>query len=324
MPLDPSSLLNDFDPAAAMAAASQLRDMASKSPAALLEQLGGQDFIDGIPSNLTSQLTPLLAKAAPADMLAAVNTAAAAMQDAAKLQKLVDSLPAGALGDLAPADLAKLVKDNVPAFLADQAPNLASLAQAAGLPGVPTLPALPRDAAGLVNGLRDAAPGLYQQALAQIPVPPIPRVLPEDVPLPDPQDISQAVSQCAHAAGAATPARVIEQALAAAPPLPPEVTDVVGPPGQFAEEFAGAMAEVVNRIPELPSAVPDIAGMMSLLGAPGAVPVKAATEALQGMAEAYAAMAPDATPSPAALAAAGRQLQQAAEQMPADALAALF
>ncbi len=358
MPFDPTAPLDNFSPAAACAAADQLRALASQAPAGLLDQMGGQDFLSGMPSNLVSQLTPALGDLAPADMLGAVNSAAGALQDAAQLQQLMDSLPAGALQQLAqsaPAgsDLAKLVKDNIPAFLADQIPNLGALAQAAGLPGIPAMPNLPgmpsipgapdfaglmqglqnqipgmpftpQQMAGLVSGLAGQAPGLYQQALDQIPVPPIPRVLPEDVPLPDPTDLTDAVAGCAETAGM-THEQKVEEALGMAPPLPPDVAEAMGgAPADIADEFVGGMGEVANRLNECPGMVQEAAGMMSLLGGPANVPIADVTQGLQGMTDAYSATACDGAQSMEDLANAGNQLQNAVEQMPADALAGMF
>ena len=177
MPLDPSSLLNNFSPAAASSAVDQLRSAASQSPAGLVDKLGGQDFLDGMPSNLVSQLTPLLSQMAPADLLSAVNTAAGAMQNPAQLGQLMNSLPPGALDSLkalAPPgnELAQMVQNNIPALLADQLPNLGPLAQAAGLPTIPPMPdlaGLPTQAAGLVNDLRAQAPALYNRRSAKSP-----------------------------------------------------------------------------------------------------------------------------------------------------------
>ncbi len=364
MSFDPSAPLDNFSPAAACAAADQLRALAGQAPAGMLDQLGGQEFLNGMPSNLVSQLGPMLGDAAPADMLGAVNTAAGALQDPAQFQQLVDSLPAGALDQLAAAapggsDLAKLVKDNIPAFLAEQIPNLAALAQAAGLPGIPPMPNLPglpalpgmpaipgapdfasmmqglqnqmpgmpfmpQQVAGLVGGLAAQAPGLYQQALEQIPVPPIPRVLPEDVPLPDPTDLTEAVASCAETAGM-THEEKVTQALGMAPPLPPEVAQAMGgAPSAIADEFVGGMGEVANQLNECPGMVQEAAGMMSLLGGPANVPIADVTQGLQGLTDAYGATACDGAQSMQDLANAGSQLQKAAEQMPADALAGMF
>ncbi len=324
MPLDPSSLLNNFNPAAASAAADQLRSLASQSPAGLVDQLGGQSFLNGMPSNLVSQLTPMLAKMAPADLLAAVNTAAGAMQNPAQLQQLMNSLPPGALP--AGTELAQMVQNNIPAFLADQLPNLGPLAEAAGLPAIPAMPnlaGLPTQAAALVNDLRGQAPALYQQALSQIPVPPVPRVLPENIPLPDPQDLTAAAHSCAQAAGQARE-QLVDQALALAPPLPPEVAEAMGGAPQVADTFVAGMSEVANQLNQTPNSLQEAAGMMSLLGGAANVPINEVTQGLQGMTDAYNALAPGGAPSMQDLAKAGEQLQRAAARMPPDALAALF
>jgi len=77
MPFDPSAPLKDFSPAAACAAADGLRELASQSPAGLLDQLGGQEFLNGIPSNLVDRFGPMLSDLAPAEMLSAINAARA-------------------------------------------------------------------------------------------------------------------------------------------------------------------------------------------------------------------------------------------------------
>ena len=324
MPLGPSSLLNNFSPAAASAASDQLRSLASQSPAGLVDQLGGQDFLNGMPSNLVSQLTPMLAKLAPADLLAAVDTAAGAMQNPAQLERLMNSLPAGGLPT--GKELARMVQSDIPAFLADHLPNLGPLAQAAGLPAIPAMPnlaGLPTQAAGLVNDLRGQAPALYQQALNQIPVPPVPRVLPENIPLPDPLDLTAAAHSCAQAAGQ-TRKQLADQALALAPPLPPEAAEAMGGPSQVADTFVTGMSEVASQLNQTPNSLQEAAGMMSLLGGPANVPVNEVTQGLQGLTDAYNAMAPGGAPTLDDLASAGLQLQKAVQQMPPDALAALF
>ncbi len=325
MPLNPSSLLNNFNPAAASAASEQMRSLASQSPAGLVDQLGGQNFLNGMPSNLVSQLTPLLSQLAPADLLAAVNTAAGAMQNPAQLQQLMNSLPATG-GLPTGSELAQMVQNNIPAFLADQLPNLGPLAQAAGLPAVPPMPdlaGLPTQAAGLVNNLRGQAPALYQQALSQIPVPPVPRVLPENIPLPDPQDLTAAAHSCAHAAGQSRE-ELVNQALAMAPPLPPEVAQAMGGAAEVADTFVAGMSDVASQLNQTPNSLQEAAGMMSLLGGPANVPINEVTQGLQGLNDAYNALAPGGAPSMQDLASAGEQLQRAAEQIPPDALAALF
>lgn len=351
MPLpDPSSLLNDFNPAAACQAADALRDLASQSPAGLLDQLGGQDFLNGIPSNLVSQLTPMLQDALPAELLGLTDLAAGAMNDTAQLQKLAESLPQSALDKLGlPAgspELMKLVKDNIPSFLADQIPNLAQLAQMAGLPGIPKMPNLPNlpglpglpampalpaipglpagpaGAAGLVNSLRNQAAGLYQNALNQIPQPPVPRILPENVPLPDPTDLANRVASCTDTAGM-THEEKVEQALAMAPPLPPEVAETLGAPSDFANDFVGGMGEVMATMNQCPGIVQEAAGMMSLLGGPS-VPINEVTQGLQGMTEAYGSTVCNGMQSMQDLANAGQGLQNALTQMPADALGGLL
>lgn len=363
MPFDPAAPLNDFSPAAACAAANGLRDLASQSPAALLDQLGGQEFLNGIPSNLVDQFGPMLSDLAPSDMMNAIDSAAGALTDPAQLQQFMNMLPqdelqkmaAGALGDAAGAAdaLAAAVKKQIPAFLGQQIPNLPNLAQQAGLPGVPSLPNLPgmpalpgvpgnlasmlpalpnmaipgmpfppQALAGLVSGLAGQAGGLYQQAMNQIPVPPVPRVLPEDVPLPVPADLTQAVSSCAHTAGMTHEQKVTE-ALAMAPPLPPEVTSAMGGPSALADEFVGGMGEVANQMAACPGIGQEAAGMMSLLGGP-AVPLNDVTQGMQGMMNAYSGTACNGMQSMGDLANAGNQLSQAAQQMPQEALSGLF
>ncbi len=325
MPLNPSSLLNNFNPAAASAASEQLRSLASQSPAGLVDQLGGQNFLDGMPSNLVSQLTPLLSQLAPADLLAAVNTAAGAMQNPAQLQQLLNSLPATG-GLPTGGELARMVQNNIPAFLADQLPNLGPLTQAAGLPAVPPMPnlaGLPTQAAGLINDLRGQAPALYQQALSQIPVPPVPRVLPEHIPLPDPQDLTPAAHSCAQAAGQSRE-ELVKQALELAPPLPPEVAQAMGGASEVADTFVAGMSDVASQLNQTPNSLQEAAGMMSLLGGPANAPINEVTQGLQGLNDAYNALAPEGAPSMQDLASAGEQLQRAAEQIPPDALAALF
>ena len=84
------------------------------------------------------------------------------------------------------------------------------------------------------------------------------------------------------------------------------------------------MSEVASQLNQTPNSLQEAAGMMSLLGGPANVPISQVTQGLQGMTDAYHALAPDGAPSMQDLARAGEQLQKAAEQMPPDALAALF
>ncbi|MCC6539463.1 MAG: hypothetical protein IT162_18065 [Bryobacterales bacterium] len=392
MPFDPAAPLNDFSPAAACAAADGLRDLASQSPAGLLDQLGGQNFLNGIPSNLVDQFGPLLANLPPADMLNAINSAAGGLTDPAQLQQFMDMLPqdqlqqmaAGALGNAAnqaagaaggAADaLAAAVKNQIPAFLGQQIPNIPNLAQMAGLPsmpgmpaipalpsipGMPSLPAMPalpnlpgvpalpgipgnlasllpnlpnlappglpfppQALAGLVSGLAGQAAGLYQQAMNQIPAPPVPRIVPEDVPLPAPSDLTQSVASCAHTA-AATHEDLVNQALATAPPLPAEVTEAMGGAEALADEFVGSMGEMANQLTQCPDIAQEAAGMMSLLGGPS-VPLNDVTQGVQGMMNAFSDTAGEGMQSVGNLANTGAQLAQAAQQMPPEALSGLF
>lgn len=405
MPFDPAAPLSDFSPAAACAAADALRNLASQSPAGLLDQLGGQEFLNGIPSNLVDQFGPMLSDLAPAEMLNAINAAAGGLTDPAQLQQFMNMLPqdelqkmaAGAMGDATGAAskalggansalgnaasqaqaagdgaadaVAAAIKDQIPAFLGQQIPNIPNLAQMAGLPSMPGIPAMPsipgmpalpampalpnlpgmpalpgipgnlasmlpnlpnipglpfppQALAGLVSGLAGQAAGLYQQALNEIPVPPVPRMLPEDVPLPYPTDLTQAVASCAETAGM-THEQKVNEALAMAPPLPPEVTEAMGGPSALADEFVGGMGEVANQLAECPGIGQEAAGMMSLLGGP-AVPLNDVTQGMQGMMDAYSGTACDGMQSMDDLANAGNQLSQAAQQMPQEALSGLF
>ena len=98
----------------------------------------------------------------------------------------------------------------------------------------------------------------------------------------------------------------------------------MGGASQVANTFVAGMSEVASQLNQTPNSLQEAAGMMSLLGGPANVPISQVTQGLQGMTDAYHALAPDSAPSMQDLARAGEQLQKAAEQMPPDALAALF
>ena len=116
----------------------------------------------------------------------------------------------------------------------------------------------------------------------------------------------------------------MDQALALAPPLPPEVAQAMGGASQVAGTFVTGMSEAASQMSQTPNSLQEAAGMMSLLGGPANVPINDVTQGLQGMTNAYNALAPGSAPSMQDLASAGEQLRKAAQQMPPDALAALF